>query len=170
MSNFQQAIEILLIEEGGLTNDPNDSGGLTNFGICQRDNPNIDIKHLTKELAIEYYKKNWWLKFHFDLINDNQLSTWMFSHAVNCGSIVVIKCLQTVMRDIMQQTGNFEGIQIDGLLGPSTAAIVNNIYKPSHLLQIQEKLWNNYLRIMEINPKDQKYYNGWHNRCFSCNY
>lgn len=40
-------------------NDPDDPGGATKFGIDQRAHPNINIRNLTKESAIEIYWKEW---------------------------------------------------------------------------------------------------------------
>lgn len=41
-------------------NHPADPGGETNFGITKRSYPNLDIKNLTKEEAIEIYRRDYW--------------------------------------------------------------------------------------------------------------
>jgi len=44
MSNFDGAVEHVLLMEGGESNAKNDSGGLTNFGISTaflKDNPGV---------------------------------------------------------------------------------------------------------------------------------
>ena len=40
-------------------NDPDDPGGATKFGIDQRSHPEVNIRELTKEKAIEIYWKEW---------------------------------------------------------------------------------------------------------------
>lgn len=40
-------------------NDPDDPGGATKFGIDQRSHPGVDIRHLTKDQAIDIYWKEW---------------------------------------------------------------------------------------------------------------
>ena len=50
-------IEKVLKHEGGYVNDPTDLGGETNFGITKRFYPDVDIKNLTKEQAVEIYKR-----------------------------------------------------------------------------------------------------------------
>jgi lysozyme family protein len=40
-------------------NDPDDPGGATKFGIDQRSHPNVDIKNLTKDQAMEIYWQEW---------------------------------------------------------------------------------------------------------------
>ena len=44
MAEFSLAIPIVLENEGGYVDDPNDPGGETNFGISKRSYPNVDIK------------------------------------------------------------------------------------------------------------------------------
>lgn len=77
MANYQLIIPIILKHEGGLTDDPYDRGGITNYGISLKfaqstkdkelldidkdgDIDREDIKKLTKERAIEVYKKHFW--------------------------------------------------------------------------------------------------------------
>ena len=70
--------------EGGLTNNPADPGGLTNFGICQRSYPNLDIKNLTRAQAAEIYERDYWKKSGADLL-PWPLNLVVFDTAVNCG-------------------------------------------------------------------------------------
>ena len=51
MADFHLAIPTLLRHEGGYVNDPDDCGGVTNFGICQRSYPKLDIASLTLDEA-----------------------------------------------------------------------------------------------------------------------
>jgi len=57
LSKFDEIIEVVLKHEGGLVDDPDDPGGLTNLGISQRAYPNEDIRGLTVERAKELYDK-----------------------------------------------------------------------------------------------------------------
>jgi hypothetical protein len=59
--NFALACGFVLKHEGGYSNDPNDPGGETNFGISKRYHPNVDIKNLTERGAAEIYLKEYWL-------------------------------------------------------------------------------------------------------------
>ena len=56
--DYKEIISKVLEHEGGYVNDPKDLGGETNFGITKRWYPDLDIKNLTKEDAIEIYKKD----------------------------------------------------------------------------------------------------------------
>ena len=57
MANFSKAIVKTLAKEGGaiFTDDPNDAGGATKYGISQRAYPNVDIRNLTEQQAREIY-------------------------------------------------------------------------------------------------------------------
>lgn len=45
---------------GGYTNDPSDLGGETKWGISKRYHPNVDIKNLTPEQALQIYATEYW--------------------------------------------------------------------------------------------------------------
>ncbi len=60
MDKFLNIIDWVLSWEGGYSNDPDDPGGETKFGIAKRYHPNVDIANLTREDAIEIYRKEYW--------------------------------------------------------------------------------------------------------------
>jgi hypothetical protein len=72
--NFELAVGFVLNHEGGYSQDPDDPGGETNFGISKKYHPEIDIKNLTKIEAARIYFNSYWiptgdlLKFPKDII------------------------------------------------------------------------------------------------------
>jgi len=54
--------------EGGTTytNDPDDAGGETKFGIAKRFNPDVDVKNLTLDQATAIAKTRYWDALHLD--------------------------------------------------------------------------------------------------------
>jgi len=58
--NFIIQLEVGPYKNGGYTNDPVDPGGETKWGISKRANPTVDIKNLTRDQAVEIYKKKYW--------------------------------------------------------------------------------------------------------------
>jgi lysozyme family protein len=62
MGDFDRAVNFVLSDriEGGYANNPKDPGGETNMGIAKKYHPNEDIKHLTRERAIQIYKQEYW--------------------------------------------------------------------------------------------------------------
>lgn len=57
---FDNAVTFVLAREGGYSNDPDDPGGETKFGISKRSYPNEDIPALTHERATEIYYTDYW--------------------------------------------------------------------------------------------------------------
>lgn len=82
--NFEKALRFVLRWEGGYSNDPDDPGGETNFGICKRDHPNVDIKNLTARQAGEIYRAKYWTPAGCDAL-PAPLDQIVFDAAVNCG-------------------------------------------------------------------------------------
>ena len=79
--SIDTALAFTLQWEGGskYTNDPDDPGGETKYGIAKKAHPSEDIKNLTLERATELYKIGYW----FDL--PEPLATAAFDTAVNVG-------------------------------------------------------------------------------------
>ena len=67
---FEKAIKFTLKWEGGYSNDPNDPGGETNYGISKRSYPNEDIKNMTPERARKIYYENYWLRAGCDKLSE----------------------------------------------------------------------------------------------------
>lgn len=108
MGQFEEILEFTLKEEGGYVNDPADPGGETNFGISKRSYPDLDIKNLTRSMAVDIYKRDYWVAPHFNLLP----RSWAFAcfdTGVNAGQGSATKFLQEVL-----------GIKVDGIVGPRT--------------------------------------------------
>ena len=121
--NFDACLAIVLVQEGGYTNDPQDPGGPTNLGITQKDLSDWlghaataeDVKALTKDTAREIYRTKYWnplrcgdLPAGIDLI--------VFDFGVNAGLSRSVKTAQKVV-----------GVQEDGSLGPITMGALSAI-------------------------------------------
>lgn len=83
--SFDRAFQIVIGIEGGLSNDPNDPGGLTRYGISQKAYPHLDILNLTLDQARDIYLRDYWLAAGCDHINDEAMSILVFDCAVNQG-------------------------------------------------------------------------------------
>lgn len=58
---FLNFIDFVLEHEGGdYENDPDDPGGPTKWGIDHRSHPDVDIKNLTKDEAVQIYYESYW--------------------------------------------------------------------------------------------------------------
>jgi lysozyme family protein len=72
-------------EDKAFHNVKGDKGGATKYGISQRAYPDLDIKNLTKEQAIEIAKRDYWDKNQIDKL-DPALREIHFDTAFNKGS------------------------------------------------------------------------------------
>ena len=62
MSNFMSAAKVVLKNEGGLAEKNTwDKGGITNFGISKAQYPNVDIRNLTQDDAVQIYHDDYWI-------------------------------------------------------------------------------------------------------------
>lgn len=158
---FLDAVNVVLKDEGGYVFDKNDSGGETNYGISKRSYPNVDIKKLTRDQAIDIYYKDFWCKGPYELLADAALASKVFNTSVNTGQNRAIK--------LLQQAANDQGahLTIDGLAGPKTIAAINAMYGPAVLASYREVQESFYLAIIAKDPTQAKFKNGWLKRARS---
>lgn len=140
------AIELLLRHEGGLVDDPDDPGGLTNFGISHRVYPDVDIRNLTREGAAEIYLRDYW---RFDAIPSQALGNCVLDSAVNQGLGTAIRLFQALAH-----------VNQDGLWGPGTEAAAYKV--PLREFQIARLL--RYVQTVAKNPAELKDLGGWFRR------
>ncbi len=90
-NNFARSIKFTLPHEvkdmktGSYTNIPGDLGGETKWGISKKAHPNVDIKNLTLEGAMEIYYNEYW-KTTVAPALEYPFCTVVFDTAVLCGT------------------------------------------------------------------------------------
>lgn len=146
MAKFEDAIGTILENEGGLVQNPNDPGGLTNFGISQKSYPNLDIKNLTREQAAEIYQRDFW---QFDGVASQPVATKIFDSVVNMGH-AAIKIAQRLVN-----------VVDDGDWGPNTEKAVNLQDPYTFISRYRIGLIQHYLDIVKVNPADAEFLTGW---------
>lgn len=153
MASFNSIIDELIAAEGGdtITNIREDRGGLTKFGISQQAFPNLDIANLTEAEAKRIYKREYW-----DRLNLSKLPAAMrrnlFFNAVNSGVSTVAKDLQEALN-----------VTPDGIVGPQTIEAAKN-FKGDLDERTRTSQIERYLRIVQNDPSQRKFLNGWINR------
>ncbi len=158
MRPFSDFIAVILQHEGGLVDNPSDPGGLTNYGISQKQYPNLDIVNLTVNQATQIYYNDYWLRMNLDLLSDDLLKLHLFDMGVNAGIKTAIILLQRIL-----------GVTQDGIIGPNTASISNNFI--GNLVQSYIEARENYYKyIVQIHPNESIFLNGWINRITNTNF
>ncbi len=158
---FEKAFSFMLPHEGtAFTEDPDDPGGATKFGISLSAHPDLGldgIKNLTKDEAKAIYHRDYWLAGGFGAL-PYPISAKTFDLAVNTG----IK--EGTL--ILQRSLNAEGyaLSLDGILGRETAQAATleqaqypEVFKRSLIFEAQK----HYLALAKSSPKLEKFRVGW---------
>lgn len=138
----------------GYTNDPDDHGGETKYGVAKTANPDLDITNLNWDGAKRVYYKRYWLQGDCQLM-PSRLAVLHFDGCVNHGTGREAKFLQSAL-----------GTSADGDIGPATLSLV----KAADEIALCNKLCNQreafYRNIVANNPSQAKYLNGWLRRIY----
>lgn len=155
---FTKCIKVILENEGGYVNHPNDPGGETNFGICKRNYPDLNIKTITRNQAIQIYHKDYWNKMNLLGIYDENLVLHLFDMGVNAGIRTAIKMIQRIVE-----------AQVDGIIGNETTFLINNFTEDLTDIYKQERK-KYYFSIARRKPEMQIFLGGWLNRVDNCHF
>lgn len=158
-ADFNQAIQVVLANEGGYSFNPADPGGETNFGISKRAYPNLDIKHLTQSQAEEIYRHDYWL---FGDLNSQAVATKMLDMGVNMG----LKHGISIGQEATVKLGS--NIKVDGEWGPKTEAALNSLDEVPLLSEIRTEQSMYYTNLVAQKPQFYPFLRGWLRRVQSC--
>ena len=116
----------------GLVDDPNDPGGITNWGISYRFLKGVrphttedTIRNLTYNDAALLYETYFWNKIHGSAIHHYGLALFMFDMAVNMGIFAAVEIFQKSV-----------GLRDDGIIGPKTRAALFKDYEPDGIRKL----------------------------------
>ncbi len=149
---FMTAVNLTLDKEKGYVFDPDDPGGETNWGLCKRSYPELDIKNLTREGAIPIYRRDFWESPRFDHVAGifPKLAIKVFDLGVNCGQKTACMFLQRAINVVCagdvpprrqavwrQKIVRILGgtvLRVDGSIGPVTLEVLRACPYPDALL------------------------------------
>ena len=164
MASFDKAIPTILAHEGGLVDDPKDPGGITNFGISQRQYPHLDIKALTVDGVVIIYHRDYWLPVYDSILNQD-VATKVFDLAVNMGHKAAHRLLQKALRKFKRQ--HELDIVIDGILGPKTLRAMNIVAQTPLLEELRIQAAVHYVNLMVKKPGLVRFAYNWMRRAQS---
>ena len=150
---FEEAFIFTLNNEGGYSDDPNDKGGETKFGISKKSHPDKDIKNLTKTEAEIIYRTEYWNVLYQYL--PKELGIKLFDIGVNIGVKRAIRVLQNALNNYFDKE-----LKIDGEFGKLTLSACLSVDK--------ESLYSCYLFEISwyYNSLQSNYFKGWLNRLY----
>ena len=172
MADFNKAFLLILTNEGGYVNDPDDPGGETYKGIARKKQPDwvgwFIIDGMKKQLNFpasldsnqnlqaeihRFYKAIFWDKVGGDNINDQDVANSIFDFAINSGVSTSVGLAQNVV-----------GGSCDGVIGPKTIQAINN-FQPDHFIAaFTVEKCRKYIAICKKRPDSRKYFFGWIDR------
>lgn len=163
-ADFNKALDFVLANEGGFSNDPEDSGGATNFGITHAElslwvghNTSVDdVKNMTKDVAKAIYAKNYWNPLNLDQIESTRVATVIFDQGVNGGLMKAGEWAQICCNVIDQAN-----LEVDGQIGPKTADALNRVYTVQFIQTFSALSWAYYIRRVVEAPSQKVFLNGW---------
>lgn len=163
MADFNLAIPRILKNEGGYTNNPNDSGGETNWGItvavARENGYKGNMRTMTVEQAKAIYKKKYWDTLELDLIKQQIIADIIFDISVNAGQGRAAHFLQRTVNLMTKQN-----IVEDGDVGNTTITRANtltgqNIEKSVRI--ISALATSHYIDCCEKAEKNEDFILGW---------
>lgn len=164
--DFLLVMPLILRDEGGFSDDPNDEGNWTggrvgdgdlvgtNFGISAASYPTLDIANLTQDDATQIYYTDWWQRYGFGLLVA-PFDMKVFDIAINIGSFNAVVLLQRAVNSL----GG--ALSLDGIIGRNTCAAVAATPDTALMNTFVLLVKNHYTQIAKANPRDQKYLAGW---------
>lgn len=117
-----QILDMIIANEGGFVDHPDDRGGATKYGITIKtlrtwrgSSVTVDdVRALSKDEAREIYRQRYVRKPRFDAIRDGRLRAQVIDAGVLAGPAQAARMLQRAA-----------GATADGVVGPRTLAAVN---------------------------------------------
>ena len=162
MNRFDKIFSFMLAVEGGYTNDKNDKGGETTWGVtkeeARRNGYNGSMKNLTQDFAKNIYLKKYYLENNLDKVINNKVALSVCDWAVNSGKNG-IKNAQIAINQLTNAN-----LDADGIIGNKTLEALNAA-DPEKFLEVYHNLQRIYYRSKVESDKTQKeFLAGWLNR------
>jgi len=112
--------------EGGYSNNPNDSGGETKYGVTERVARNHGYTGLMKDLSYDFaytvYKMDYWDKMRLSEISEisEMIAEEIADTAINTGTSRAGKILQKSLDVFNNRQKLYPDLKIDGIIGIRT--------------------------------------------------
>lgn len=159
---FPLAMQHVLRWEGGLSDNPADPGGRTNYGVSLRwlEHRGIDVNGdgqvsaadvdaLTPEKASILYRRYFWNEA-LDQLESDAVAIYLFDMMVNMGEDRAVRIAQEAA-----------GAQVDGKLGPKSLASINKLDQAALLLRLRELRAQFYMNLAASKPALAVFLRGW---------
>lgn len=162
MDRFERIFDYLLKVEGGYSNNKNDKGGKTKYGIIEEEAREFgykgDMQDLTIDFAENIYLKKYYLGNKLDKVVNDKVALSICDWAVNSGR----NGTKNAQIAINQLTN--ANLDVDGIIGSKTLEALNAI-DSEKFLEVYHNLQRIYYKgKVEADNTQEKFLTGWLNR------
>ena len=174
MFNLEAEIDALVKREGGYTNNPNDAGGATRWGITEaeaRANGYVGrMEDLPIGVARGIYEKKYWRDPQFDKVAAiyPDIAAELFDTGVNMGQETAVRFLQRALNAMNKQGSLFPDQAVDGKVGGALLSALTSFKKVRGdegglvLLRALNCLQGaRYIELCEKRPPNEDFIYGW---------
>lgn len=158
MADFKKALNYTFPVEGGYVDDPDDSGGATNYGITLKTAEAYGIltkealKNIPMNLVEKIYRDKYW---KYDKLASQSVATKLFDMGVHMGLATAVKKVQSAINMFIGG-----GLGEDGIYGPKTEAAINALDSTIMLGILASTTFAHYTKACVGNAKNIKYLKG----------
>ena len=163
--------QFILSFEGGFVNDPKDRGGATNRGVTiatwkaqgydkdgDGDIDVDDLKLITAQDATNIMRRNYWDRYRASDIRDQSVANILVDWLWGSGKPAI-----TLVQNMLC-------VKADGIVGPKTIGAINARNGEILFSRIKERREKFLYNIVNNNPSQKRFINGWLRRLNSINY
>ncbi|PTB28834.1 hypothetical protein C9I56_11125 [Paraburkholderia caribensis] len=160
--------------EGGYSNNPDDAGGETMWGItiavARAFGYTGSMQAMPRSVALDIYRQRYWTQPRFDQIYavDPALAEKLLDIGVNMGQSTGVMFMQRALNVLNQQAKAYPDIAVDGGVGPMTLTALRAFYAmrgvDGHrvlLGMVASQQSVRYIEIAEKNPSQETFEYGW---------
>jgi lysozyme family protein len=165
----------ILAKEGGYTDNPNDRGGETIWGITvavARENGFTgSMRTMTREQALAIYRLKFWTKPGFDQVatRSRRLAAGLFDLGVNSGVNTAGRFVQIALNAFNRQGKDYADMKVDGSVGPTTLRCLDALIQRRGLADselvllraLESQRGNLFLTISDSRPANEEFTFGW---------
>jgi lysozyme family protein len=171
---FDLLVHALLGVEGGYSNNPDDAGGETIWGVTEavaRENGYVGpMAAMTRDQAAAIYRAKYWTKPGLERVSalSGRIAAELFDTGVNMGVEVAASFLQRSLNALNRDGRDYADVAVDGAIGPSTVEALKSLLTirgvagESVLLKALNCLQGaRYIELAEQNKRNESFVYGW---------
>lgn len=169
-----EIINGIIAREGGYSDDLDDSGGKTKFGITERTARRHGYKgemiDLSRDRAFQIYEQIYWIGTGCDKIAElsEKVAEEVCDTAVNLGVARAGQFFQRCLNVLNKKSSIYGELIVDGNVGPKTIAnfasymVYRKNDKDDVFLKAMDSLQGAfYIELAEMRVKDEEFIYGW---------